>query len=255
MPLSKYRLYKALFILAATFVSCSTAPEEPQEDRSFPEIFEEGLEAHGGLDIWNKYNTLSFKEVSGSDTTYYMVDLKNRNELITLPGRFKVGFTNESTHIFPHRDSFPGDDPKFYHNLRFYFFALPFVTADPGAHQTPLSPGMLNGKMYNRVKVTYDEGIGVAPKDQYILWYDPATDLLQYINYSVTYFDASRAEQYNAIGYEGWTDIDGLMMPSTMVGYQWGGDSLGGERYRRQFVDISFEETIQPVQTFTNLSW
>ena len=253
MALNKYSLHIVLCLLVATCISCSQTPDPPQENRSFPELFEQGLQAHGGLDQWNKYGTFSFTEVSGSDTTYYTVDLKNRNERIERPGQFKVGFTEDETFIYPHKDSFPGDDPKFYHNLRFYFLALPFVTADPGANQIPLTPGTLEGKMYNRVKVTYDEGIGVAPKDQYILWYDPSTNLLEYINYSVTYFDEGKADQYNAIGYEGWTDVGGLKMPTTMVGYRWEGDSLGAVRYRRDFMDMKFDEERPGETLFTDL--
>lgn len=239
-------------ILVSVFISCKTTPDPPKEEKSFPDLFEQGLEAHGGLDQWDKYGTFTFTELSGSDTTFYTVDLKNRNERIEKPGQFKVGFTEDETFIYPHKDSFPGDDPKFYHNLRFYFLALPFVTADPGANHLPLSPGTLNGKMYNRVRVTYDEGIGVAPKDQYILWYDPSTNFLEYINYSVTYFDEARAEQYNAIGYEGWTDVGGLLMPSTMVGYRWEGDSLGAVRYSRHFIDMKFDEERPDENLFTN---
>lgn len=243
-------------LVASSFViGCQPQSADKVEQTSaFPETFENGLKAHGGLEKWNSYGTLTFSEVTEIDTTKYTVDLRNRNELIEKSGHYKVGFTADDINIYPHKDSFPSENPRFVHNLRFYFFTLPLVTADEGAYQEALEPTELDGKMYNRVKVTFGDSVGVAPKDQYILWYDQTDNMLSLINYSVTYFDESRAESYNAIVYKNWTDVDGLMLPKEMIGYKWASDTLGEERYRRKLDLISVSKDRPDPGIFTNLT-
>ena len=106
--------------------------------------------------------------------------------------------------------------------------------------------------MYNRVKITFEDNVGYAPKDQYILWYNLADNMLSYINYSVTYFDESKADKYNAIGYRNWTEVGGLKFPREMIGYVWENDALGEERYRRKIGDISVYKERPDSTIFTN---
>ena len=233
-----FQIAMVAFILS----SCKTNQTRIKSRVEFPNSFEMGLKAQGGLEKWKSYGTLHFSEITETDTTKYTVDLKNRNELIEKEGHYKVGFTDEEINIYPNKDSFPNENPRFMHNLRFYFLAIQFVTADPGAIQTALPPAELNGKMYNRVKITFGDGVGVAPKDQYILWYDQSDNMLSLINYSVTYFDKANAEKYNAIGYRNWVGVGGLKFPTEMIGYKWENDALGEIRYRRKFGDISISK-------------
>ena len=250
-------------ILASIFLitNCTQQPNTVQKEinsveeiRSFPEVFSNGMDAHGGLEKWNSYGTLKFTELTDKDTTHYTVDLRNRNELIERQGKYKIGFTADDINIYPHRDSFPGENPRFYHNLRFYFFAIAFVTADQGAFQEVLQPAEFNGSMYDRVKITFGDGVGIAPKDQYILWFSQADSTLGLINYSVTYFDESRAETYNAYVFKEWTEVGGLKLPVKMDGYEWENDSLGEFRYSRKFTNISVLKEQPDPEVFTNLS-
>lgn len=242
--------FNAVIILFVLFISC--APEKQTSDtpkRIFPDIFKNGLEAHGGLETWDSYGTLTFSEVNETDTTQYTIDLKTRDELIEKFGAYKISYFQDSIIIFPNKDSFPGKDPKFFHNLRFYFFSIPFVTADNGAFQEELPPQELNGITYNRVKVTFGEGVGDAPKDQYILWFNQTDNMLALINYSVTYYDENKAENYNAIVYQNWKEVGGLKLPQEMIGYKWENNTLGEERYRKKFADITLTKD-QPEKSF-----
>ena len=251
--MSSMQLYPLFLLVIFSMLACSVQNDGSETKKVYPRTFAMGLTAHGGLEKWNASGTLKFTEGTGEDLTHYTVDLKNRNELIENPGHYRVGFTTDSIYYYPNRDSFPSKNPRFMHNLRFYFFALPYVTADPGAIQEELEPAALNGIMYDRVKVTFDEGVGVAPKDQYILWYDQDTHLLTFINYSVTYFDEANAENYSAIRYAKWQESGGLKFPAEMIGYKWENDSLGEERYRRKFSDIVIENKRPAPETFIDL--
>ncbi|MFY0650716.1 MAG: hypothetical protein JXQ96_01720 [Cyclobacteriaceae bacterium] len=233
------------------FFGCNTQSEKAQQVSNFPGPFEKGLDAHGGLDLWDTMGTLSFTELNGSDTIIYTVDLKSRDELIEKKEQYKVGFTADSISFHPNRDSFPGKNPRFTHNLRFYFFALHFVTADPGAFQEVLQPAELEGKMYNRVKITFGDGVGVAPKDQYILWYDQVDNLLAYCNYSVTYFNERNAEKYSALKYDNWVEVEGLKFPTEVISYHWKKDSLGDKKYGKKFTDIAISKARPDTKLFT----
>lgn len=243
-----------LSVLLIMAWSCTEEANKIEEIRDFPEVFKAGLSAHGGLDNWNSYGSLRFNEISNSDTTHYTIDLKDRNEIIEKSGHYKVGFTSDSIYFYPDRDSFPSENPRFMHNLRFYFFAIPFVTADPGTFQEELEPAELNGQMYDRVKITFDNGVGIAPKDQYILWYNQSDHKLFMINYSVTFFNEENAEKYSAIIYKDWIDVEGLQFPGEMIGYKWENNSLGEERYRRKFSDINLSKSRPDPQLFINLN-
>lgn len=243
-------------ILVMMFVGCENKNRDKatkEIEKDFPEAFKNGLKAHGGLGLWNSYGTLGFVEISGEDTISHLLDLKNRNERMEKRGAYRVGFTQDTVWIYPTANSFPNKNPRFYHNLRFYFFAIPFVTADKGANQEEMPPGELNGVAYNRIKITFGDGVGIAPKDQYVLWYDQKSHLLKMINYSVTYFDESKSEQYNAIVFDQWKEFGGLSMPMEMIGYKWENDALGEERYRKYFDGIEFSKERPDPSVFVDL--
>jgi len=242
-------VYRILYlIMLIVVISCgeshdrTSKPHTSNETTNFPSSFAKGLNAHGGLDKWNSYRGLKFSVVHKQDTTRHTIDLGTRDELIEKEGHYKLGFSGDDIHIYPVKDSFPNENPKFYQNLLFYFFGMPFVVADEGANQKVIEDGILDGTSYDRILITFGDSVGIAPEDQYVLWFDKETQMLRLINYSVTYFDASKAQQYSAIVFNQWQEIDGLKMPAEMVGYRWENDQLGDERYRRYFIDVDFDE-------------
>ena len=185
-----FRFVWLIIFTGILFSKCQVPKNNETRDSQevFPAAFRQSLENIGGLNNWRNYGTLFFSEVRAQDTIKYTVDLKNRDERIEKPGHYTVDFIGDSVQIFPNRDSF-AKNPQFYNNLKFYFFALPYVTADPGTIHEDLGSKMFDGKLYDRIKVTFEDSVGLAPKDQYILWFDHQDHLLRLLNYSVTYFD------------------------------------------------------------------
>ncbi len=142
--------------------------------------------------------------------------------------------------------------PKFYINLQFYFFALPFVLGDPGIEYEDLGKRAFEEKMYDVIKVTYKEGVGQASKDQYLLYLDPETHRLHLLLYSVTYFNAENASQYNAALYEDWQEVDGLWVPSKLTSHKWDAETeeIGEVRYIKTFRNIRFSLEAPAEQLF-----
>ncbi len=240
------------------FISCN-APEnndQTQEHpgernlepaRDFPMLYQQLLGAHGGLSTWKQYKRLEFdmNAALGNNTTvqHSIIDLDNRYERIMYDD-YEMGYDGDT--YWYYADSIPEDhpNPEFYINLQFYFFMLPFVIADPGTNYEILEPRNLEGKMYEVLKVTYEDGVGVAPKDQYLLYIDPETYELELLLYSVTYFNAENAESYNALRYEEWQSAQGLLIPKKMVNYRWDQENqrLGQERGYKEFTNVKFSQ-------------
>ncbi len=126
-----------------------------------------------------------------------------------------------------------------------YFFAVPFVLADPGVNLEKLEDRELNGKTYQVVRVTFDDGTGVAPEDQYVLYVDPETNRMEVLLYSVTYFDSSRASNYSANHYADWQEVGGLLVPQKLVRYHWNPDGMtfGSTRGEKLFDHVEFSQS------------
>lgn len=199
------------------------------------------LEKHGGLSTWDSFGSLSF--TNGDNK--HILNLRNRNEVFKKDSAYTVGYNADQVWIMPDSSAHPR--AKFYRNLYFYFFALPFVGADAGVNHEYLGQKNFNGVDYDLVKLSYDENIGDSPEDRYILYINSETKQLYMINYSVTYFDKSKSESYNALVYTGWQTVNGLLVPTGFDGYVWENDTLGAKRYEAGFTDVLFEkETPSP---------
>ena len=234
-----------VFILLLIFTSCGESTPKAKKaapvKKDFPEFFQKVLEAHGGLETWDKMNTLKFSGTRSEPHTQYVVDLKTRKETQTVENKYTLGNDGEKVWVTPVRDSFPGKSPRFMKGLVFYFVAIPFVLADEGVALEDLGKKEVNAREYNVIKATFGDGVGDAPEDQYILYTDPTSNLIDFITYSVTYFDKSKGTQYNALRYE-WKNVNGLLFPEKYIGYKWENEALGEVRYESPFANASFSQ-------------
>lgn len=257
-----------LISISILVVSCqpqATTQEEshspPEEERfvpaNVPASLERTWEAHGGLDPWYTYQTLEYdlEVVRGEEgegaMQHSVIDLKSRRERITYD-EYEIGYDGQD--FWYMADSIPAEhpEPRFYINLQFYFFALPFVLADPGITYEDLGKRPFDGKDYDVVKVGYKEGVGEAPEDQYLLYLDPDTHRLHLLLYSVTYFNAENATRYNAAIYEDWQEVYDLWVPRKMTSHQWDAEAeqIGEVRYIKTFSDVRFSTEAPAAELF-----
>jgi len=247
-----------LFLFCLTLlIACNPSQTSTDTDTAtaeidmskYPDLFQKILKAHGGLDRWNEMNTLTYTNGEGAKAEYHTVDLKSRKSLIEVKNKFKLGSNGEKVWVTPHRDSFPGKSPRFVHNLLFYFVAIPYVLADPGVVYEDQGEVTVNDKKYLVLKTGFQDNVGDAPDDEYFLYADPTTFKVELLRYSVTYFDASRANSYNALGYE-WGATDGLLFPTKTIGYKWADDTLGEKRYERTYSAFKYSKDKMPGEMF-----
>lgn len=215
-----------LIILAITIIACSSEnkKETPQLNlEKYPLELVKVFEAHGGLDKWKEAKMLSFRK--GKEQ--YTIDLENRKTLIKAP-KYTLGYNGENVWL-KEKDSaaFKGN-PNFYHNLFFYFYAMPFVLADDGITYSETESLVVDGETYPGIKISYKQGVGASSKDNYYLYYNAKTFKMEWLAYTSTYFDQKEKEKSQAsiIKYEDWQAVGGgTKLPKAIVWYA--KDSVG----------------------------
>ncbi len=145
--------------------------EEQQDKRKYPETMAAIFDAHGGLDTWNSMNSLSYEITKPAGNEKQTIDLKSRNDLVETDG-YTIGFDSGKSWILTKNDGEYKGNARFYHNLMFYFYSMPFVFADEGISFEETEPLLFEGKTYPGLKVSYKPDIGDSPNDNYYLYYD-----------------------------------------------------------------------------------
>lgn len=242
--------------------SCNVNPTQTEEsspkvpESVFPALLQQALDAHGTLNTWDSFNGLALEIANGEEedarSTKQVINLKTRNEHI-VSDAYVMGY--DGTNFWFQGDTTGGKypNPKFYINLQFYFFAMPFVMADPGINYEVLDARELEGKPYDVLKITYNDGVGQASKDQYLLYLDQQTHRLELLLYSVTYFDEARAESYNALRYLEWQETQGLWVPKKAISYKWDESTqqLGEQRSVKIYRNIEFQTEGRSKESFS----
>ena len=154
------------------------------------------IEAHGGLDTWLGQGTVRFefdyRPVDKPERrlhTENLVDLWRSLARQTELGEgadAELGWNGREAWITPNRAAFPSS-PRFWATTPYYFFALPFVAADPGVRFELLADAELEGEVHHLVKLSYEAGVGDSPKDYYVLYIHPKTHRMSALRYVVAY--------------------------------------------------------------------
>lgn len=209
-------------------------PTSSQSAIDYPETITKILDAHGSLDNWKQYQTLSYE--MGEE--YQIIDLKNRREKIE-GSNFTMGY--DGSQIWVKSDTSYKGNPIFYKNLMFYFYAMPFVLADPGIIYSPTPDLNYNGVDYPGMRISYKAEVGISPQDEYFVHYNAETFQMEWLGYTVTYFSGKKSEQIKWIRYDDWKMIDKVLLPSSMEWYENEENKPKAPRSRREFSNIKLD--------------
>jgi len=234
-------LFATFLFLVSSCKQDKPHTSQPAHWENIPQELMDGINAHGGLAHWNDMKTLEYSFPKGEGKELHQVDLPSRKVRIT-HDNYTLGFDGSEVWVTPNKEAMGRTSPRFYHNLIFYFYAIPYVLGDPGINYEVLPQREINGKTLNAVKITYDDGIGDAPEDYYIAHFDAETNELYLLLYTVTYFSGTTNEKFSALLYDEWKEVNGLKIPKVMKGYKYEADTLGAERYVRIFDDIKLNK-------------
>ncbi|MFD2515797.1 DUF6503 family protein [Pontibacter locisalis] len=220
--------------------------EATTEQATYPVYFSEVMEAHGGLEQWKQLGSMQYQLTNNGNTETHLIDLKSRKDLVKADN-YTIGHDGKQVWVSPNRAAYPGKSAKFYHNLYFYFYAIPFVLADPGVNYEQLEPMELQGKKYEVIGVSFGEGIGDTPEDEYRLLIDPETNRMEWLLYTVTFFNGQPSDQFNALRYENYQEHQGLLFPGKLTGHKYENGQIGDVRYTVSIDNLQLKEE-QPAQ-------
>ncbi|MGB0891515.1 MAG: DUF6503 family protein [Flavobacteriaceae bacterium] len=198
-----------LFVFTLVVLSCKQEKKKEINVEKFPKELSKVFEKHGGIEAWRKQKVLSFNKGEEAHT----VDLHSRKTVITSP-TYSYGFDGEN--IWVSDTTVFKKDPKFYYNLYFYFYAMPFVLADDGIVYSDANEIEYKGKKYPGIKISYKANVGTSPDDNYYLYYNPDTYKMEWLRYSVTYFSKKPSNKTNLIKYEEWINVNGFLLPKSL---------------------------------------
>ncbi|WP_299224670.1 DUF6503 family protein [uncultured Psychroserpens sp.] len=259
--------YKSLFLLMmlTVFASCKNTKDEEvvkSIDYSetelnittsvYPEHITKVFEAHGGLETWRKMQTLKFTMAKESGNEVTTTDLYNRNSHIDMPNH-TIGY--DGTEVWLHKKdttTYKGN-PKFYYNLMFYFYAMPFILADDGIIYEDVQALEFEGKSYPGIKISYESGVGESPDDEYILYYDANTHQMVWLGYTVTYFTKEKGKEFHFINYSDWQTINGLLLPKTLTWYNYENNLPTTKRNDLEFTNIELLKTKVDSELFSKI--
>ena len=204
--------------------------------KTYPENISKIFETHGGLDNWNTLRTLEFtmNKPSGAERT--VTDLKNRKSYIETD-KFQIGYNGKEVWIKQDSLHYKGK-PRFYYNLMFYFYAMPFILADEGIVYSVVEPLVFEGKTYPGIKIGYNAGVGESPEDEYILYYDSETNKMAWLGYTVTFFTKEKGKEFHFIKYSNWQEVDGLVLPETLTWYDYENNQPTERKNTLKFINI-----------------
>ncbi|MEM9076883.1 MAG: DUF6503 family protein [Bacteroidota bacterium] len=191
---------------------------------NYPEALGKVIEKHGGLDVWKQQRTLVYALQKPDFREVHTIDLYSRKDRIDTE-IFSMGFDGENAWLLDADKKYTGN-AGFYHNLIFYFYAMPFVLADSGIVYTDTEDLVFEGKSYPGIEISYESGVGASSKDQYYIHYDPDTYQMAWLGYTVTYRSGEVSDNVKWIRYDDWTTVDGLVLPNSISWHKYEGRNL-----------------------------
>lgn len=209
-----------LFIFSILIVSCKKEPKKEIQPEKYSSELKKVFDAHGGISEWKKATTLSFNK--GEEV--HTVDLKSRKTVINSPN-YALGFDGKEVWLQEAKEKAFKGDKDFYHNLYFYFYAMPFVLADDGIIYEKTEDLVFDGKTYPGFKISYKENIGTSPDDNYIIYYNKDSYQMEWLAYTVTFNSKRPSDSYHIINYNKWENVNGLLLPKAITWYKQ--DSIG----------------------------
>ena len=242
-----------LFLLILFIFSCKeaqkqesdinvTTPEETQmQDDPYPTALRQVFEVHGGLAEWRKQRYLSYEMPKKSGVETHTIDLYSRKDLVETTN-YKMGFDGEEVWLLDPDGKYKGD-PVFYHNLMFYFYAMPFVLADDGIQYFETKAVSYQGKEYPGIGIRYEAGIGTSPEDEYYLHFDPDTQKMAWLGYTVTYRTGEPSDDIHWIRYDDWTTVSELILPKSITWHKVDAGKIGDPRNTVDFEHIEISKT------------
>lgn len=193
-----------------------TVVEHTRVDLSrYPQGLKDVLAAHGGLQKWSEMKSLTYS----LDETETIADVQTRDIVVKSPTH-TIGSLDGKVWIAQDSAYFPQARARFYHNLMFYFYAMPFLLADNGIVYEEVEPLEFNGVIFPGIKVGFEAAVGDSPDDNYLMYYHPITKKMTWLAYTVTAGKKGKSDNFSFVNYKEWNEVNGLLLPTQLAWYK-----------------------------------
>lgn len=219
-------------------------PQEVASEMSYPEALENVFTAHGELKNWKSQRVLTYEIPKPNMKELHTIDLWTRQDRVDTE-TFSMGSNGDKVWLLDAAENYKGD-AVFYHNLMFYFYAMPFVLADDGINYGETEALVYDGKSYPGIRISYDLGVGTSPKDEYFIHFDPETHKMSWLGYTVTYRTGEVSDNVKWIRYDDWQEIDDLTLPKSITWYNYEGTKILDARSTVNFENVKLSKTAKP---------
>ncbi len=93
-----------------------------------------------------------------------------------------------------------------------YWLLMPWKMTDPGAHLSSLGRDSIDGKPYDVLHLSFDEGVGESSGDQHWLFINPETSMVERTGYFLERFEIDEPSLDEATIWEwsDWTETGGV---------------------------------------------
>lgn len=210
----------------------------------YPESISKVFKAHGGIDAWNTYSGMYYEIEKPTFNERYTISLKNRKSIINAE-HYRLGFDGSDVWLKEVDTITYKKNPRFYYNLMFYFYAMPFILGDDGINYAEAPSLSKDGIDYPGILISYESGIGESPEDEYVLYYDPESYKMAWLGYTVTYFSKEKSKEFHFIKYSNWQTVEGLQLPQTLQWYNYENNLPTTKRSDVNFVNVKLT-TLEP---------
>ncbi len=242
--------HSILALLLLAIISCKQTGKQTEKvvevvetevavKKEYPQALEKVFAAHGGLENWKSQRTLVYTK-GGDKPEIHTIDLVNRKDKVEGEG-FSMGFDGNQVWLQNANEAYKGD-PVFYHNLIFYFYAMPFVLADDGIRYDQTEDLVVNNVHYPGIRISYGDGVGTSPKDEYFIHYNPETHQMAWLGYTVTYRSGEKSDRVSWINYNDWTTLDNVVLPNSITWHLYEGREIKEARNTLTFESMSISK-------------
>lgn len=218
----------------------STTATTQQVQIEYPEQLAKVFEHHGSLSKWQMMKSMEYDIVKPEGYENQKIDLQTRIERIK-SNTFESGYDGKDYWVLA--DTSYKGNPKFYTNLIFYFYAMPFVLADDGIIYTESEPIYFEEKTYPGYRISYNSGVGISPEDEYFIHYDPETYEMAWLGYTVTFYSGKKSDRIKWIRYDDWKNFNDLKLPSSITWYNTEDGRITDIKKKREFTNIKVSDS------------
>ena len=220
------------FVLAAGCTQRETSHGTPPVQAALPlqgpQVVQDMVAAHGGLEAWRAAPTVTFRDefqVPGqpAQASRVVVEQTARRAYLDMPDSSTIAWDGSQAWSTNWKSPLP---PRFLALLNYYFLNLPWLTQDTGVKLAEPAKGTLPGDPteYVTVMMTFGAGVGDTPRDYYRLYIDPVRKRLKGCAYVITYKallpEGMTASPEHLLVYDEMATVGGLVVPTRYTIYE-----------------------------------